>query len=196
MSEILIHIEGKQISCSKGVSIIQAMWDAGISHVKNTGCMEGVCGSCRVLVRYYLSQQIVTELACRVTVKHLMQVSFIEATHSVKHLFNINDIRNSDDLNKTFSNVFPEAPQCRRCGGCDIACPKDIKVEYSVELAIAGEFEKVSDLFAECVLCDFCEDVCPEDIAPNHIGMFSRQVHSLTLSRPLNLVHCLQSKRV
>jgi len=192
--KIQINVDGNKILCCEGISIIQALWSAGISHVKSTGCMEGVCGSCRVLVRDNELQQVKTELACRVIVKQNMQIYFVPPTYSKAHSFTIDEIRESKNIQHTFRRIFTESVNCRQCGGCDLACPKGIEVEKSVQLAIKGKFNEVSELFTECVLCDFCEDVCPELIAPNHIGMFSRQVHSLTLSHPVNLVRCLQAR--
>ena len=195
--ETLINatINGKAISAPAYLSVIQALWHSGYPRIKSVGCLEGVCGSCRVLVRRQNSKTITTELGCQVLIEEGMQINFLAFPSPATQHYKLENIRNSWEVQANFHAIFPEADNCRHCGGCNTTCPKGIDVEKAVLLAAKGRFREAGDLFIECVLCDLCQSACPENIAPNHVGIFSRRVTSHLHTRPSNLINRLERLR-
>ena len=188
-------INGKSITAPGDLSVIQALWHSGYPRIKSVGCLEGVCGSCRVFVRRHESSDITTELGCQVLIEQGMQVNFLGFPAEAAQHYQLADIRNSWEVQSNFHTIFPEADQCRHCGGCNITCPVGIDVEHSVILASKGRFKEAGDLFTECVLCDLCQTACPESISPNHVGIFSRRVTAHLHLRPSNLINRLEKIR-
>ena len=81
MSEELytLVINGKEIQAPANSSIIQALAHAGKAITANVGCMgQGVCGSCRCLVRKEGERKAETKLGCETKIEQGMQVSFID----------------------------------------------------------------------------------------------------------------------
>ncbi|MES9959738.1 MAG: 2Fe-2S iron-sulfur cluster-binding protein [Sedimenticola sp.] len=190
-NEVNLTINGKAISAPPSLSVIQALWHAGYPRVKSVGCLEGVCGSCRVMVRREGSADVSTELGCQVLIEDGMQVNFLLFPKPTHHKYQLSDIRSSWEVQEKFHQFFPEAENCRHCSGCSSTCPKGIDVETGVELATKGRFKEAGDLFVECVLCNLCQTACPESIAPNHVGLFSRRVTAYFHARPSNLINRL-----
>ena len=186
-SLISITINGKMIQAPEYLSVIQALWHAGYSRIKSVGCLEGICGSCRVMVRRQDACEITTELACEVLIEEGMQVCFIEFPEPSQKKYQLHNIGSASQAADVFHQVFPQAKNCRNCGGCNSSCPKGIDVESAVILAAQGQFRESGDLFIECVLCDLCQSACPESIEPNHVGMFARRVSSHFQKEPDNL---------
>lgn len=193
--EVNLTINGKDISAPASLSVIQALWHAGYPRVKSVGCMEGVCGSCRVMVRRTDSREVTTELGCQVLIEEGMQVNFLLFPTPTHHRYQLDEIKNSWEVQDKFHRFFPEAAKCRHCGGCNATCPKRIDIEKGVELAAKGKFREAGDLFVECVLCNLCQTACPESIAPNHVGLFSRRVTAYFHIRPSNLIRRLERQR-
>jgi len=191
---IRLSIEGRAIQAQATSSILQAFVQAGETLVEDVGCMgQGVCGSCRVLVRRAGSLEVKTQLACETVVEDGMQVAFLEDfTPSFRHAYRLEDITDSWQALGKIGEVFPEAAHCRHCGGCDRACPKGLDVQRGVNLAVDGELTASGQVFDECVMCNLCTLACPEHIRPNHLGLFVRRmIASLTL-RPADLMRRLQ----
>jgi succinate dehydrogenase/fumarate reductase-like Fe-S protein len=188
-------IDGKAIQAPSSLSVIQALWHAGYPRVKGVGCLEGVCGSCRVLVRRNDDAGVNIELGCQTLVEEGMQVMFLVFPNPTHHHYRLSQIKNSWDVQAAFHRIFPEAANCRHCGGCTKGCPKGIDVEKGVELASKGRFREAGDLFVECIMCNICMTGCAEEIAPNHVGLFSRRVTGYFHSRPSNLIHRLEQIR-
>lgn len=196
MTENLVRltIEGRAIEAPAGSSILQAFVYAGATLVEGVGCMgQGVCGSCRVMVRRADSQEVKTALACETVVEDGMQVAFLEyfTTHG-RHVYRIEDIGDSWGALRKIGEVFPEAAHCRHCSGCDRACPKGLEVQLGVNLAVAGELAAASQVFDECVMCNLCTLACPEHIRPNHLGLFVRRMIATLTLRPADLMRRLQ----
>lgn len=201
MSEqrVRVNLEGREVLASPSNSIVQAYLASGQTLVKGVGCMgQGVCGSCRVMVRRAGSAEVTMELACETRVEDGMQVSFLEYgkhfafTPRRPHVYRIEDLQDSWQILDKIGEVFPEAAHCRHCGGCDRACPKKLDVERGVNLAVAGDIVPAAEVFDQCVMCNLCTLACPEHIRPNHLGLFVRRmIASLTL-RPADLVRRLQ----
>src|SRR5262245_53765030 len=159
---VRLSIEGRAISAPATSSILQAYIHAGETLVEGVGCMgQGVCGSCRVMVRRAGERDVNTKLACETVVEEGMQVAFLQyLTSSVPHTYRIEDIRDSWQALGKIGEVFPEAPHCRHCGGCDRACPKGLEVQRGVNLAVGGELAEASHVFDECVMCNLCTLAC------------------------------------
>ena len=65
-----LSIEGRQIEAPANCSILQAYLHAGEILAEGVGCMgQGVCGSCRVMVRRDGEQEVKTALACETLVE-------------------------------------------------------------------------------------------------------------------------------
>jgi ferredoxin len=196
---VRVRLEGREVSASPSDSIIQAYLSSGQTLVKGVGCMgQGVCGSCRVMVRRAGSPEVSMELGCETRVEDGMQVSFLEYgkhfafTPRRPHVYSVGDLRDSWQILHKIDEVFPEAAHCRHCGGCNRACPKKLEVERGVDLAVAGDIVAAAEVFDQCVMCNLCTLACPEYIRPNHLGLFVRRmIASLTL-RPADLVRRLQ----
>lgn len=194
MTMVRLNIEGRAIEAPAASSILQAYVHAGQTLVEGVGCMgQGVCGSCRVMVRRAGQKEVKTELACETVVEDGMQVAFLDYfTASVRHVYRIEDVRDSWRALGKVGEVFPEAEHCRHCGGCDSACPKGLDVQRGVNLAVAGELAASSQVFDECVMCNLCTLACPEHIRPNHLGLFVRRMLASLTLRPANLMRRLR----
>jgi succinate dehydrogenase/fumarate reductase-like Fe-S protein len=189
-----VVIEGKPLAVPASRTIIQAYALAGEPLMENVGCMgQGVCGSCRCMVRRAGSREVTTELACETLVEEGMQVSFIDYfTPRRPHTYQIEQVQDSWRVNAQLNDIFPEAKHCRHCGGCDRACPKDIQVQLGVNLAAAGDIRGASDAFEACVMCNLCTLACPEYIRPNHVGLFARRAVASLGLRPNDLIARIQ----
>lgn len=193
--DICVTINGKKISAPASMSAIQALWHAGFTQVAGIGCLQGVCGSCCVMVRRQGQPKVTTELGCQTFIEEGMQVIFLGSPIPAQHHYQLSELKNSWEVQHQFHLFFPEASHCRACGGCDRSCPKDIQVEKGVLLATRGKFSKAAELFIECVMCNLCMTACPEKIAPNHVGLFSRRVNAYFHIRPANLINRLEEIR-
>lgn len=189
---ISVSINGQIILAPEHLSIVQALWHADYPRIKSVGCLEGVCGSCRVMVRREASDVVTTELACEVLIEEGMQATFLSFPEPSPQQYQLSDIKKSADIADQFHNIFPNAQNCRNCGGCNSTCPRGIDVESAVILAAQGKFSEAGDLFIECVLCDLCQSACPEAIEPNHVGLFARRVTAHFHIQPKNLIHQLE----
>lgn len=192
---ITLSINGRDISAPESLSVIQALWYAGYPRVKGVGCMQGVCGSCRILVRRGDSNEVSTELACELLIEEGMDVHFLNFPIPAHHRYQLDDIPSSWEVQAKFHDIFPEASECRHCGGCDSTCPKGLDVQKGVELAVQDRFEEAGEQFVECVMCNLCQTACPEKITPNHVAQFSRRVTAHFGIRPPNLIHRLEKMR-
>ena len=193
--KIKVNINGKDITLPAPMSAIQAVWHAGYPMVHGVGCLEGVCGACKVLVRRAGGTEITTELGCQTMTEDGMQIIFLVFPTPNHHSYELSDFNNSWETQGQFHHVFPEAAHCRHCSGCTKACPKDIDVEKGVDLAVEGKFREAGELFLECVMCGLCLTSCPERITPNHVGIFCRRVSAYFHIRPSNLINRLEEMR-
>ena len=191
---VRLSIEGRELEAPATCSILQAFVHAGQTLVEGVGCMgQGVCGSCRVMVRRSGEQEVKTVLACETRVEAGMQVAFLDyLTTPARHVYRMEDLGDSWQALSTMSEIFPEASHCRHCSGCDRACPKGLEVQRGVNLAVEGKLDAASQVFDECVMCNLCTLACPEHIRPNHLGLFVRRMIAAHSLRPANLVRRLQ----
>jgi len=191
---VSLSIEGRELEAPANCSILQAFLHAGQTLVEGVGCMgQGVCGSCRVMVRRGGEQEVKTLLACETLIEEGMQVAFIDYfTIPTRHVYRMESLGDSWQALRTLSDIFPEASHCRHCSGCDRACPKGLDVQRGVNLAVEGRLAESSQIFDECVMCNLCTLACPEHIRPNHLGLFVRRMISSHSLRPANLIRRLQ----
>ncbi len=194
MTMVRLSIEGRPVEAPASSSILQAFVQAGQTLVEGVGCMgQGVCGSCRVLVRRAGQDEVRTQLACETVVEEGMQAAFLDYfTASVRHVYRLQDSGDSWDALRRVGQVFPEAAHCRHCSGCDRACPKGLEVQRGVQLAVEGQLAASAQVFDECVMCDLCTLACPEHIRPNHLGLFVRRMIASHGLRPADLMRRLQ----
>lgn len=189
---LTVSIDGETIHTRRGRSILQALLDGGHPLTDGVGCMgQGVCGSCRVLLRRADSAEVGTALACETQVEEGMQVSFLDHQPSARHHpYNPADWQDTWSLQERLHATFPEASHCRHCGGCDRACPKHLEVQKGVNLAAAGDLSAAA-VFDECVMCNLCTIACPEHISPNHLGLYVRRLSAAVAFRPSDLMQRL-----
>ena len=189
-----LTIDGTVFQAPAGATVVQAYATSDTPLLKNVGCMgQGVCGSCRCMVRRAGSREVKTELACETLVEDGMQVSFIDYfTPRRPHVYQAEDIADSWRVNAQLNEIFPEARHCRHCSGCDRSCPKDIEVQRGVNLAAAGDIRGASDVFENCIMCNLCTLACPEYIRPNHVGLFARRAVAALSLRPSDLIARLE----
>jgi ferredoxin len=191
---VRLSIEGRELEAPASCSILQAFVHAGQTLVEGVGCMgQGVCGSCRVMVRRSGEQEVQTVLACETLVEDGMQVAFLDfLTTPTRHVYRMEDLGDSWQALRTISRFFPEASHCRHCSGCDRACPKGLEVQRGVNLAVEGRLDASSQVFDECVMCNLCTLACPEHIRPNHLGLMVRRMIAANSLRPANLIRRLE----
>jgi succinate dehydrogenase/fumarate reductase-like Fe-S protein len=191
---VCLNIEGREVEAPATCSILQAIVHAGQTLVEGVGCMgQGVCGSCRVMVRRSGEHEVTTALACETLIEDGMQVAFLDYfTIPARHAYRMEDIGDSWQMLRTIGEIFPEASHCRHCSGCDRACPKHLDVQRGVNLAVEGKLGASGQVFDECVMCNLCTLACPEHIRPNHLGLFVRRMISSLSLRPADLMMRLQ----
>jgi aerobic-type carbon monoxide dehydrogenase small subunit (CoxS/CutS family) len=74
---IEVTINGIKISLPHTMTAIQALWYAGETMIHGVGCLEGVCGVCKVLVRRVGEPTVNMELGCQTLVEEGMEVIFL-----------------------------------------------------------------------------------------------------------------------
>ncbi len=190
---VALTINGLAVNAHVGMSIVESAWHGGVPRVTGIGCMEGVCGSCRIMLRR--GKAVSVGLACQTFVEEGAEVIFLPPASAPIHHYELSDFNDSWDIHARFQDIFPEAARCRHCHGCNVSCPKGIKVEEGVAQASAGRFRDAGEIFFECVMCELCDGACPELIAPAHVGLFSRRVTAHFHLRPPNLIHRLEELR-
>lgn len=190
---VSLTINGVAVIAHKGMTVVEAAWEGGVPRVTGIGCMEGVCGSCRIMLKR--GKLVSVGLACQTFVEGSDEVIFLPPASAPHHRYELSDFKDGWDSHARFQDIFPEAARCRHCHGCNVSCPKGIKVEEGVAQASAGRFHDAGETFFECVMCELCDGACPEFIAPAHVGLFSRRVTAHFHLRPPNLIHRLEELR-
>ncbi len=192
--KVSLVIEGREVSAPTSASIIQAYSASGGQLVTNVGCMgQGVCGSCRCMVRRDGQREVSMELACETPVEAGMQVAFVSYFQPKRpHVYDLDTLTDGWQILDAIDEVFPQAKHCRHCGGCDRACPRGLDVQKGVEYAVSGDVQAAKDVFSECIMCNLCTLACPERIRPNHLGLFVRRALAALTLRPVELMRRLR----
>ncbi len=199
--QVNLTVDGLPVTAPASMSVIEAVWHAGHMQVEGIGCMQGVCGTCRIMVRRAESRDVTIELACETLVEEGMQVNYIKfLDQRPHHNYQIEDFQSTWDAFKQISETFPEAVNCRHCGGCDATCPKGLNVQIGVNMGAGADATGVNPIeaakiFDHCVMCNMCTHACPEHIAPNHLGLLIRRLTASMLLRPTNLITRLEQIR-
>lgn len=192
-SRIKLVVNGKQLETDKGRSILEALMDSGAEVIDSVGCLgQGVCGSCRVLIRHQDNTNVTSALACETKVEEGLQVSFLDhIPMSRQHVYTPKDWESKTwQILECINQTFPEAKHCRHCGGCDSACPKHLDVQKGVNMAAMGDLS-AAYIFDECIMCNLCTIACPEMISPNHLGNYIRRLTTSVGFRPSDLMQRL-----
>lgn len=191
---VSLVIEGRVVEAPPSASIIQAYSASGGQLVTNVGCMgQGVCGSCRCMVRREGGRDVTMELACETPVEAGMQVAFVSYFQPKRpHVYDLDTLADGWQILDAIDEVFPQAKSCRHCGGCDRACPRGLDVQKGVESAVSGDVQAAKDVFSECIMCNLCTLACPERIRPNHLGLFVRRALAALTLRPVELMRRLR----
>lgn len=192
-ARIQLKINGVAVEARPQMTLVEAAWAGGVPRVRSAGCLEGVCGSCRVMLRR--GREVTVGLGCQTFVEEGLEVIFLPAASAPRHHYEIDELADGWDIQARFHEIFPEAARCRHCHGCVRSCPKGIDVEGGVALAAAGRFKDAGEAFFECVMCELCDGACPEQIAPAHVGLFCRRITAHFHLRPPNLIHRLEELR-
>ena len=199
---INLNVDGRSVAAPANMSVIEAVWYAGFTQVEGIGCMQGVCGTCRIMVQRAESREVSMQLACETLVEEGMQVNHIsfQEQRLAHHRYQIEDFQSTWDAQQQITEIFPEAAHCRHCGGCDAACPRGIQVEEAVNQAAGSDTAALDTIgagafFDHCVMCNLCMHACPENIAPNQLGLLVRRLTAFMLLRPTNLIVRLEQLR-
>ena len=203
MSEqrVNLNVDGREVAAPPFMSVIEAVWHAGYEQVEGIGCLQGVCGSCRIMVQRAGSRDVSMQLACETLVEEGMQVNHISfQEHHGSHRYDLDDFHSTWNAQQQIKETFPEASACRHCGGCDEACPKGIQVQEGVNRAAGADISGLDPIaagkfFDHCVMCNLCIHACPENIAPNQLGLLVRRLTAAMLLRPTNLIMRLEQIR-
>lgn len=195
-AQVTLTVDGSTVVAPASKSVIEAAWHAGIPQITGIGCLQGSCGSCRIMVRRAGSSDVTMELACETVAEDGMQATFLShLDFRGHHGYRIEDFHDPWDVVRRLNEVFPEAAHCRHCGGCDATCPRGIEVQRGVNLAVEGRIAEAGDLFETCVMCNLCTRACPEHIGPNHLGLLCRRLTAVHTLRPANLMLRLEQIR-
>jgi ferredoxin len=187
---VTVTVNGRLVTVAADASLVEALLALGPATGGGVGCFgQGVCGSCRAMVRRPDEGEVRLVLACETLVEPGLTAIFLEDPGPVRpHPYDLADQPDVWRAPASLRAVFPEAVDCRHCGGCDVACPKGIAVEDAVRRAVDGQLQSAAAAFDDCVMCDLCTLACPESIAPNHLGLFARRLLVAAGLRPDDLV--------
>jgi ferredoxin len=190
---VTLVVDGRTVTAPPGRSIVEAIWAAGHTLVEHVGCLgQGVCGSCRAMVRRDGSTEVRFVLACETLAEPGMQVSFVYALAPRRERpYQIGQFQDLWHVGAQVRATFPEATHCRHCGGCDAACPRGLSVQQGVGAVVDGRLHEAGTIFEACIMCNLCTVACPEQITPNHVGLFARRLTATLVSRPANLLRRL-----
>jgi succinate dehydrogenase/fumarate reductase-like Fe-S protein len=191
---LTLVVDGHTVTAPAGRSIIEAVWASGHTLVEHVGCLgQGVCGSCRAMLRRDGSPEVRFVLACETLAEPGMRVSFVRAlAPRPERPYQIGQFRDLWGLGAQVRAAFPEAAHCRHCGGCDAVCPRGLPVQAGVAAVVGGRLHEASASFEACIMCNLCTAACPEQITPNHLGLFARRLAATLVSRPANLLRRLE----
>ena len=179
---ITVEIMGKKYEVPDGLTMLRAMWYTGHDVIRGAGCLGGFCGACAATYKTKDDVPLKSTLACQTLVEDGMSFSLAFSYYPSKKV--ADDIEKIEDPKQGLFQYYPEASLCRNCNACTVACPQGIDVRDGVWKAVFGDFEKVSEMFMDCVMCSLCVPVCIADIAPNHVAVYASRVQGALLNRP------------
>ena len=169
---VTVEIGGQQHRVPQGITILQAMWYAGIPVVRGAGCLSGVCGACTTTWRLAGQSAGRTGMGCQTSVEDGMSIALYPIEPPQKKRYRMAELA---DPAEALFGIYPETRRCTLCDACTQVCPQDIPVRQGVRLMMNKDFAAVAPLFDECIMCGFCALVCESNIAPNLLGMYARK---------------------
>lgn len=182
-----VEIAGKAYQVPEGITVIKALWYTGQDVVRGVGCLGGFCGACATYYRTKDDPKVKTCLACQTPVQEGMSFSMVPPFPARKATYQMSEL---NDPKQDLFNLYPEAPLCRNCNACTEACPQTIDVREGVWQAVFGDFQKVSEMFMDCVMCGLCTPVCIADIAPNFVALYASRAQGVFFTeKPKKLEH-------
>ena len=173
-----ITVAGKAIQAREGETIIHALWQAGLGHEIQTGCVGGVCGACTVTLRFKDGRRGGTDLACLRPVEEGMEVF----PFPVDALASPPPVSDPDEIK--LRATFPTVDRCTKCDNCTIACPMGMPVMDSVLRMQKGQLEAVAEDFTTCIHCGLCRAVCEDKVLPHMMGIWVRRSLGMTVDHP------------
>jgi heterodisulfide reductase subunit C len=179
---ITVEIMGRPYAVPEGLTMLRAMWYTGHEVVRGAGCLGGFCGACAATYRTKDDVRLRNALACQTLVEDGM--SFYLNFSYYPNRKAVYDLDQISDTKQELFKIYPEASLCRNCNACTEACPQGIDVRDGVWKAVFGDFQKVSEMFMDCVMCGQCIPVCIADIAPNHVALYASRAHGARLTAP------------
>jgi ferredoxin len=167
-----VTLAGVPHQVPEGVTVLQAMWYAGIPVLRGVGCLGGACGACTTTYTLPNAMAPKTGLGCQISVVEGMGINLYPIDAPVKPTYRMAEL---DDPAESLFTIYPETRRCTLCDACTSVCPQDIPVRATVRQMMNKQFDEVAKAFDECVNCNFCTMVCEVNIAPNLLGMYARK---------------------
>ncbi len=176
--KVNLTVAGKAIQAREGETIIHALWQAGLGHEVQTGCVGGVCGACTVTLRFADGRRGGTDLACLRPVEEGMEVF----PFPVDALAGPPPVSDPDE--DKLRAAFPTVDRCTKCDNCTVVCPMGIPVMDSVLRMQKGQIEAVAEDFTTCIHCGLCRAVCEDKVLPHTMGLWVRRSLGMSLDHP------------
>lgn len=184
-----VEVAGARHEVPAGVTVLQALWYAGIPTLKGAGCLGGACGACTTTYRLPDDPATRTGLGCQLTVRDGMSVTLYPIDPPDKPRYRMAEL---DDPAEALFTIYPETRRCTLCDACTAVCPQDIPVRQTVRQMMNRDFAPVAPAFDECVMCGLCAMVCEVGIAPNLLGMYARKAVAGAAPAPPELVRRME----
>jgi len=189
---VTVEVAGVRHRVPAGVTVLQALWYAGIDTLKGAGCLGGACGACTTTYRLADDPATKTGLGCQLTVRDGMALTVYPIDPPEKPRYRMAEL---DDPAEALFTIYPETRRCTLCDACTLVCPQDIPVRQTVRQMMNKDFAPVAPAFDECVMCGFCSMVCEVGIAPNLLGMFARKAVARERPGPAELAGRMEAVR-
>lgn len=169
---VTVELDGARHAVPAGLTVLAALWHAGLPTVRGAGCLGGACGACTVSWRLPGETATRTGLGCQTVVRDGMAVTRLAIDPPSRPAYRADDP--ADPAEALFA-LHPETRRCTLCDACTQVCPQDIPVRRTVRQMMNGDFAAVAPAFDSCVMCGLCAFVCEVGIAPQLLGLFARR---------------------
>jgi len=170
--EITLRIQGRTLTATPGMTLLQALAANGVSLVGRVGCLGGVCGACAGSYQDPESGGPRTALACQFLVQEGLDFQFATAPGGPPLAYRSAAL--SPDLPGLMAS-HPEVVRCRACEACTLVCPVAIDAMAGVLEAAQGRLAEAGERLTPCVSCNLCQAVCEVGIAPQRVMLYGRR---------------------
>lgn len=174
-----VFLMGKKYEVPASSTIMGAWEYAGYQLKRGCGCRNGFCGACATLYRIAGDKELKVCLACSTQVQDGMYVATLPFFPLVKELYNIEEIRPTEQL---MMQIYPEIYACIGCNSCTKACTQELNVMQYIAYAQRGEFDKCAEESFDCVMCGVCSSRCPAGISHPQVAMLARRLNGKYLA--------------